>query len=311
MKLKIGYGYRRQRRGKAIWKLLAIPAILFGRAVVTTAKGSIEKLQRIENKVWRYLLGIGGYATVEALRGEIGASMVKSRIMETMLLYMIDTLAGDFTNVKDMMKDTLLRKKGKWFNAIEEYREELGLSWDKLEAMDRPSLKRIVRAYDTEKWKDGLRRKQSLRFYIQEKGEIHYDLCYRNNNNSMFYARARINALKLEEHKGRGIEGYNKKCKLCGEEEEDLVHFISRCEKLEPVRDYNLLDKNIRDPEERMRKLLYRDNRCWKVGKLIKDLWDLRRKLLKEIGKPTRGTLPKKAKKKTKGTKNDSGSKNV
>ena len=50
---------------------MAIPAILFGRAVVTTSKKQIEKLQRLENKVWRYLLGIGGYSTVEALRGEI------------------------------------------------------------------------------------------------------------------------------------------------------------------------------------------------------------------------------------------------
>ena len=129
---------------------MAIPALLFGRAVVTTTKGNIEKLQRLENKVWRYLLGIGGYSTVEALRGEIGASMVKSRIMETMLLYMIDTLASDFTNVKLMMEDTLSKKKDKWFNAVEEYRIELDLSWDRLKAMDRPTLKKIVREYDTE-----------------------------------------------------------------------------------------------------------------------------------------------------------------
>ena len=37
--------------GKAIWKLMAIPAILFGRAVVTSSKNNIEKLQRLENKV--------------------------------------------------------------------------------------------------------------------------------------------------------------------------------------------------------------------------------------------------------------------
>merc|ERR1712055_932726 len=90
--------------GKAIWKLMAIPALLFGRTVVTSSKSNIEKLQRLENKVWRYLLGIGGYATVEALRCEIGASMVKSRIMETMLMYVVDTLASDFTNVIEMMK---------------------------------------------------------------------------------------------------------------------------------------------------------------------------------------------------------------
>merc|ERR1712179_860213 len=102
--------------------MIAIPALLFGRAVVTTTKGNIKKLQVIENRVWRYLLGIGGYSTVEALRGEIGASMVKSRIMETMLQYLINTLSSQFSNVKEMMKDTLERRKGRWFRAIDEYR---------------------------------------------------------------------------------------------------------------------------------------------------------------------------------------------
>ena len=43
--------------GNAVWKMMAI------------------KLQRIENKVWRHLLGIGGYSTIEALKREIGASV--------------------------------------------------------------------------------------------------------------------------------------------------------------------------------------------------------------------------------------------
>ena len=133
---------------------------------------------------------------MEALRGEIGASMVKSRIMETMFLYMIDTLASQFTNLKTMMEDTISRKKGKWYNAIEKYRIELELPWDKLRTMDKPALKKIVREYDTVKWFEGMSRKQSLRFYIQEKKEIHYDLCYRNSINSTFYARARVNALR-------------------------------------------------------------------------------------------------------------------
>jgi len=104
--------------GKAIWKLIYLPSILFGRAVVTTSKTNIEKIQRIENKVCRYLLGIGGYSTVETLRGEVGASMVKSRVMETMLLFLVDTLASEFTNIKNMMVDTIARGKGKWYNTM-------------------------------------------------------------------------------------------------------------------------------------------------------------------------------------------------
>ena len=39
--------------GKAIWKLMAIPAILFGRAVIPTCDTLIEGLQRLENRMWR------------------------------------------------------------------------------------------------------------------------------------------------------------------------------------------------------------------------------------------------------------------
>ena len=46
--------------GKVIWKMMHIPAILYGRTVVPTSDTNIEKLQKIENKVWRFLLGIGG-----------------------------------------------------------------------------------------------------------------------------------------------------------------------------------------------------------------------------------------------------------
>ena len=271
--------------GKAIWKLMAIPALLFGRSVVTSTKTNIEKLQRVENRVWRYLLGVGGYSTVEALRGEIGASMVKSRIMETMLGYMLDTLAGQFTDVKQMMEDTILRERGRWYDTVNEYREELGLTWKELRALEKPTLKEVVKDYDTRKWYEGMSNKSSLRFYIQEKEGIHYDLCYRNSIDSTFYARARINALKLEEQKGRGRENYNKRCKLCGEEDEDMVHFIVKCKNLEEERDYDLLNADTRDPEEKMKVLLFRDERRQSIGKMIRNLWECRRKQLKEIEK--------------------------
>ena len=143
---------------------MAVPAILYGKAVVTTSKTNINNLQRIENRVWRCLLGIGGYATVEALRGEIRASMVKSRI--------IDVMKGNFTYVKDMMMDTIKKQKGKWYNAVDEYREELGITWDDILAIDRKCIKYIIRAYDTDKWREGLDMKVSMRIYSLEKEKI-------------------------------------------------------------------------------------------------------------------------------------------
>ena len=86
-------------------------------------------------------MGIGGYATVEALRGEIGASMVKSRIMETTISYIIDVMKGSFTNIKDMMTDTINRQRGKWYNAVNGYREELGITWNDILSMDKKGIK--------------------------------------------------------------------------------------------------------------------------------------------------------------------------
>ena len=37
--------------GKAVWKIMHLPAILYARAVVPTSETNINKLQRIENKV--------------------------------------------------------------------------------------------------------------------------------------------------------------------------------------------------------------------------------------------------------------------
>merc|ERR1712179_383414 len=283
-------------------KMIAIPALLFGRAVVTTTKRNIGKVQIIENRVWRYLLGIGGYSTVEALRGEIGASMVKSRIMETMLQYLISTLSSQFSEVKEMMEDAISKGKGKWINAIEEYRIELGLTWEQLRELNQASLKRLIKEYDTIEWYNEMREKQSLRFYIKEKTQVKYEMCYRNSLSSAFYARARINSLKLEEQIGRGKTNYDKRCKLCEKEEEDIVHFTIKCEKLEDKRNYDLINKKLIDPEERMRALLFRNENHQEVGRMIKALWDLRGKMLKDkkttIKKPQEKKKKKKKKKK-------------
>ena len=98
--------------------------------------------------------------------------------------------------------------------------------------------------------------------------------------NSIFLARARTNTLKLEDHKGRGLPGYDKTCKLCKEGKEDIVHFIIDCKKLEKSRDYNLIDRNINNSEEKIKVLLFRNNNYQETGKMIKKLWEERKRIL-------------------------------
>ena len=200
--------------------------------------------------------------------------------MQTMITYVIDTMSGNFLEVKDMMLDTITKGKGKWYRAINDYRNELELSWDDLKSLDKPTLKNLIQIYDTDEWEKGMVRKVSLRFYIQEKNKIKYEFCYRNNRNSLFFARARTNTIKLEEHKGRGLIGYDKTCKICKECNEDIVHFIIDCKKLENIGNYDLIDRNLSSSEEKMRKLLFRNNRFQEIGNMIKNLWTEREKIL-------------------------------
>merc|ERR1712179_347295 len=266
--------------GRAIWKLMALPAILFGRAVVTTSATQVLALQRLENRVWRYLMDIGGYSTVAALRGEMGASLVKSRVMETSLQYARSTMSGDFENMKELMQDSIDTGKGRWFKLTNSYREELKITWDELFAMSKEALKKI-RLYDTNLWEQSLASKSTLKYYAVGKTEIGYEHCYRNNMNSTYLARARTNSLKLEEAQGRGNKHHNKMCKLCGQRDEDLVHFIVECKALETKRDYDLLDWFIEDPKERMIKFLFRQQDFQGAGRMVKELWFKRKEILK------------------------------
>ncbi len=50
----------------------------------------IQQLQRIENGVYRQILGAPKYAPTCTLRGEIGASLMKRRIIDGRIPYLIE-----------------------------------------------------------------------------------------------------------------------------------------------------------------------------------------------------------------------------
>ena len=97
----------------------------------------------------------------------------------------------------------------------------------------------------------------------------------------MFFARARLNSLRLEEAMGRGKKFYNKTCKLCKQEEEDLLHFLIECPCLERKRNYEILDRRIQEPRDRLIQCLFKQKKYQETGKMIKEMWYTRRNMLK------------------------------
>ena len=59
------------------------------------------------------------------------------------------------------------------------------------------------------------------------------------------------------------------------------MHFLIECKALEGRRDYNLIDRYIEDPKERMIELLFRQEDHQEVGRMIRILW-FRRKAIKK-----------------------------
>ena len=97
LRAQIRKSYDKVTVGKTIWKQIMVTVIMFGKVVIVPiAKSNIRKVQTVENSVYRYLLGVGGYTTIAALRGEIGASRMETRAMETALMYIKDMMEGSF-----------------------------------------------------------------------------------------------------------------------------------------------------------------------------------------------------------------------
>ena len=78
-------------------------------------------------------------------------------------------------------------------------------------------------------------------------------------------------------------EEHDKRCRLCHQEIEDVNHFIMKCPKLEGKRDYNLINKKIKNSEKRLIELLYKQNKYQETGHMIRMLWNERLKILKLI----------------------------
>merc|ERR1712105_464708 len=78
-------------------------SILMGNKVINLNLSQERELQTIENGVYRKILG-GGPAVLETMRGDIGASLMESRLMETKILFVKSIIEGNNELMKEIIK---------------------------------------------------------------------------------------------------------------------------------------------------------------------------------------------------------------
>ena len=93
--------------GKTYWKCLSLPAFLYGTSLINFTEKEIERLQRIENGVYRQILQAPTYAPVCTLRGEIGSSSMKSRLIKDRFMYLRSVMEGENDLLKEIVREMI------------------------------------------------------------------------------------------------------------------------------------------------------------------------------------------------------------
>lgn len=73
---------------KTYWKSVVLPLVLYRSSILGYTEQEVNKLQRIENTVYRAILGAPNYAQTPTVRGEIGSSTTNTRIRDNQLKYL-------------------------------------------------------------------------------------------------------------------------------------------------------------------------------------------------------------------------------
>ena len=269
-----GKSVNRMLVGKTYWKNMIIPKLLHGTGVMTFSAKEIGKLQLEENKAYKRILDVRRNTPTSALRGEIGSSLMVTRIMETKILFTKSILRGS-NNLTKQVLNVSRREKNNIFNTtLKGYLKKLNIKFEEIETLSIGKIKTISRKWDTRKWKEDMEEKRSLKIYREFKKEIKEEKYYDNRESSKYLFLARSNTLPLNiKNKYLGGETI---CDLCNTENEDLVHFLISCKKLEHKRNKEIMLRNHNENKEIMvGNILFKENKE-KTKEMLTNMWNYR-----------------------------------
>lgn len=147
--------------GKTFWKSVALPSILYGSSIVSLTDSEIGQLQRIENSVFRQILGAPKFAPNCTLRGEIGASEMKTRIMKGRLSYVKNVQTRENQLLKNIMEDMEKHEKSIWTKTNARYRNEVGIKAADMHGVSYKDIQERTRKWDSKRWEEEVKSKSS------------------------------------------------------------------------------------------------------------------------------------------------------
>ena len=196
--------------GKAYWKNICVPAILYGLNSAKVTEKDMEKLQVIENNVYRKILRAPSYAPTGTLCGEIGSATMKARIMKGKILYWKSIQEGG----NELMKEIIKNEKCSLNLEVEKYSKIIEMNRREILENNNDSIKEKVRQYDHKVWLIENNKKKTLDMYNANRKEIR-ERTYYNDAKSLMVYRLRTNTLNLNDRKRH--KGESTRCDLCSD----------------------------------------------------------------------------------------------
>lgn len=149
--------------GKTYWESVALPSLLYGSSILGYTDTESRKLQRIENAVYRIILGAPRYAQVCTLRGEVGASSMKSRIRESQIKY----IKYIFENETQGLLNKIIQERREnlnnyWLESSEAAMKNTNLTFGQIKEMTIAEITKRIKTWDSNKWKQRVKKKKCL-----------------------------------------------------------------------------------------------------------------------------------------------------
>ena len=221
-------------RGRLIWELLARPSLEHAASVWWTGgKVANRKLEAVQERVGRKLLGASRTVAGAAIRGDLGWRKLEERREEKKVLYgrrlqrlddnrLVKQITAEMKECGGVSWESecalLLRKY-----ELEDYRMEPVQEW-----------KERVHSINSRDWVEEVEGKSSLRWYRKVKevaGLEQYTRSFVGHEELRLRFRLRTGSAGLFEDKKRCRMCTEDRCVLCDSGEvEDVKHFLVRCE---------------------------------------------------------------------------------
>ena len=257
--------------GKTWWKCGILSAILLGVGVMNFGGDEIKTLQKIENRVYRGILGAIFNTPIAVLRGEIGSSLMETRFIESRLTLVGGMLGSENKIVKDLLDKGRGLRNYAWNRKLDKYLGKVGIRYEELGNMNKRAIIAKVRERDNRLWREEMERLSRVGIYREWKKKIREETFYDNTEGSTILFRARANSMRLNYN--RRHTGGDTTCEICGEGQEDLEHFILKCSKLEGKRMVELLGDRGREEKEIIGELLFSGERIQDVKDMLGRMW--------------------------------------